>query len=111
MTEHTDADRQHVYRNPDVMWRVEDDATSEAVDLLEQGEDATEVGTSLLFSDGMMVSLNILGTEIWQKCDGRSVAEIVKELGTEFDVEDEVLRRDVDAFLADLETKGFIRYE
>jgi GeoRSP system PqqD family protein len=102
---------QTIFRNPDVMWREEDDATSEAMDLLEKGENAEEVGTSLLFADGMMVSLNILGTEIWKRCDGRTVEDLLAELLDEFDVEPEVLRQDMDSFLQELSAKGFIRYE
>jgi GeoRSP system PqqD family protein len=102
---------QTIFRNPDVMWREEDDATFEAMDLLEKGENAEEVGTSLLFADGMMVSLNILGTEIWKRCDGRTVEDLLAELLDEFDVEPEVLRQDMDSFLQELSAKGFIRYE
>jgi pyrroloquinoline quinone biosynthesis protein D len=100
-----------VYRNPEVMWREEDDAVSEATGLLEKGEDAEQVGTSLLFADGMMVSLNLLGTEIWKLCDGRTTDDIVNELMAEFEVDPAVLREDVNNFLTELATKGFVRYE
>lgn len=100
-----------VQRNPDVLWREEDDARAQAYEGLEQGDDVEELGTSLLFSDGVMVTLNILGTEIWKLCDGRSVDEILSALMQQFDVEADVLKADVTFFLAELAGKGFIRYE
>ncbi len=100
-----------VFRNPDVMWREEDDSRVEAYEGLDKGDDVGDIGTSLLFSDGMMVTLNLIGTEIWKLCDGKSVEEIVVALLVEFDVEPDILRQDVLSFLQDLEQKGFISYE
>ncbi|ABQ25957.1 GeoRSP system PqqD family peptide chaperone [Geotalea uraniireducens] len=100
-----------IYRNPDVMWREEDESREQANAALEKGENAEDIGTSLLFSDGMMVTLNVLGTEIWKMCDGREVDEIVAELLTQFDVEADVLKNDVAGFLEELAEKGFIHYE
>lgn len=100
-----------VFRNPDILWREEDESSAEALEGLSRGDDVADVGTSVLFSDGVMLSLNILGTEIWKRCDGRAVDEIVSDLVTQFDVEQDVLREDAMAFLAELEQKGFIRYE
>ncbi len=100
-----------VTRNPDILWREEDDSRKEAYDGLAQGGDVSDVGTSVLFSDGVMLSLNILGTEVWKRCDGRSVDEIVAELTTQFDVEPAILREDVLAFLSELQQKGFVNYE
>ena len=100
-----------VVRNPEILWREEDDARAEALVGLDRGDDVAEVGTSVLFSDGTMLSLNILGTEIWKRCDGRSVDDIVSDLITEFDVDPVVLRQDALLFLGELEQKGFIRYE
>ncbi len=104
-------DDRKLVRNPDVMWREEDDAAAEANEGLERGDNVEEIGTSLLFADGMMVTLNILGTEIWKLCDGRSADEIIAELQEQFDVEPEVLRADVAGFLAELFQKGFVKYE
>ena len=70
-----------------------------------------EMGTSVLFSGGTMLSLNLLGTEIWKLCDGRSADEIVAELLPQFEVEEDMLRGDVQAFLDELAEKGFITYE
>jgi len=101
---------QRIQRNPDILWREEDDAVEEAHSLLEQGGDAGEIGTAILFSDGTMVTLNILGTEIWKRCEGLTEDEIVAELLDEFDVEESILRGDVAAFLKDLADKRFISY-
>jgi GeoRSP system PqqD family protein len=101
---------QKLYRNPDVLWREEDDPRQAALDGLEQGDDVADIGTALLFHNGQMVSLNILGAEIWKLCDGRTAAEIVTELLIAFEVEEDVLAADVTAFLAELVEKGFIQY-
>ena len=101
---------QRIVRNPDVLWRQEDDAMVEAAHLLEQGQDAAEVGTAILFADGTMVTLNLLGTEIWKRCEGRTAEEIVSELLDEFEVEPDILRNDVAAFLDELAQKRYISY-
>jgi pyrroloquinoline quinone biosynthesis protein D len=100
-----------IFRNPEILWREEDDSKAEAYHGLEQGEDVSEMGTSVLFSDGIMLSLNVLGTEIWKRCDGRDVESIVSDLTLQFDVEPDVLRKDALIFLDELAEKGFIRYE
>jgi pyrroloquinoline quinone biosynthesis protein D len=100
-----------VFRNPDVLWREEDEPKAQAYEELSKGEDVEEIGTSVLFSDGVMLSLNILGTEIWKRCEGWSMDEIIADLVEHFDVEPDVLRADTAAFLAELQQKGFIRYE
>ena len=100
-----------IYRNPDVLWREEEEASMEALAVLERGDDVEEMGTSLLFADGVMVTLNLLGTEIWKMCDGISSEELIAALLAQFEVEEDVLREDVQLFLDDLAAKGFIRYE
>jgi GeoRSP system PqqD family protein len=100
-----------VFRNPDVLWREEDEPKAQAYEGLSRGEDVADMGTSVLFADGVMLSLNVLGTEIWKRCDGRSVDEIVSDLIAQFDVEPDVLKEDATAFLSELAQKGFIRYE
>ena len=101
----------NVYRNPDVMWREEDESREQACEGLEKGDDVVDVATSLLFADGEMVSLNLLGTEIWKLCDGRSVVQLIATLQEQFDVAAEVLEVDVMSFLDELAQKGFVRYE
>ncbi len=100
-----------IQRNPNVMWREESDALADAQVGLDRGDDIEEVGTAVLFSGGAMLSINLLGTEIWKLCDGRNMDGIVKELFEQFDVQEEVLRADVQAFLEDLLKKGFITHE
>ena len=82
-----------IYRNDEVLWREEDETRAQAYEGLAQGDDVSEMGTSVLFSDGIMMSLNVLGTEIWKRCDGRSVEVIVSELAGQFDVEPEILEK------------------
>ena len=100
-----------IFRNPDVLWREEDEPRAEAFEGLSQGDDVTGIGTSVLFSDGIMLSLNILGTEIWKQCEGKTLDELAAELLDQFEVEPEVLREDIMDFLSELEEKGFLRYE
>jgi GeoRSP system PqqD family protein len=102
---------QGIRRNPDVMWREEEDALAGVREALDEGDDIEEVGTSVLFCGGSMLALNFLGTEVWKLCDGRSLDAIVTELLPQFDVEEAVLRTDVQAFLDELAAKGFIAYE
>lgn len=100
-----------IIRNPEVLWREEDESKAQALDGLAKGEDVGDVGTSVLFSDGIMMSLNLLGTEIWKQCDRKTVDELVSGLIDQFDVAADVLKSDVTAFLAELAEKGFISYE
>ena len=99
-----------IQRNPDILWREEDEALEEAAALLESGGEASEIGTAILFSDGTMVTLNLLGTEIWKRCEGRTEEEIVTELLEEFEVEVDILRHDVATFLNELAEKRYIFY-
>ncbi len=100
-----------IYRNPEVLWREEDEPKAQAYEGLNKGDDVTDVGTAVLFADGVMLSLNVLGAEIWKRCDGKTMDELVSELTAQFDVEPSVLKEDASAFLSELAEKGFIRYE
>jgi GeoRSP system PqqD family protein len=100
-----------IFRNPDVMWREEEEYKQKALEGLEKGEDTGEIGTSVLYSGGEMLSLNILGTEIWKRCDGKTVDELVAELVEIFEVEPEVLKKDAMLFMDELKEKGYIKYE
>ncbi len=98
-------------RNPDVMWREEGEYKLKAMERLDKGDDAGEIGTSVLYSGTEMLSLNILGTEIWKRCDGKTLDEIVTELVEIFDVEHEVVKQDAVAFMNELKDKGYLTYE
>ncbi len=100
-----------IFRNPDVMWREEDEFRKKAYEGLEKGDNVEDVGTSVLYADGQMLSLNLLGTEIWKRSDGKTIEEIVAELSGMFDVDPAVLREDVSSFLDDLKEKEYIYYE
>lgn len=97
-----------IYRNPDAMWREEDKFKEQAYSALETGEDVSDIGTSIILHSGKMHSFNVLGTEIWKLCDGRTLEDIVSELRKIFEVDEEVLRKDVSEFLEHLKEEGLI---
>jgi pyrroloquinoline quinone biosynthesis protein D len=101
-----------ISRNPDVIWREEEEAREEAITAMGRGEDASEEGTVILIVSGMMHQLNLLGGEIWKLLDGsRGDEDIVNELLKVFDVDRETLSGDVNAFLDDLSRRGWIYHE
>jgi pyrroloquinoline quinone biosynthesis protein D len=96
-------------RRPGLPWREESDAARDALAALEAGNDAGGQGTLLIVERGRITELNLLGGEIWKLCDGtRDVAAIVEGLLPRFEVEREVLERDVVEFLADLSARGWV---
>jgi len=101
-----------IFRNPDVVWREEEEAREEVINAMGRGEDAGSEGTVLLIVSGTMHQLNILGGEIWKLIDGSRTEEaVVGELLLMFDVDRETLAGDVHAFLDDLKSRGWISYE
>ena len=68
-------------------------------------------GLQWSFIPAKMFSFNLLGTEIWKICDGKTVEEIVSALRESFEVEEEALRKDVNAFLENLKKEGLIYEE
>jgi pyrroloquinoline quinone biosynthesis protein D len=100
-----------VFRNPKVMWREEDQLREQVYEGLEKGQDVENTGTSILYADNTIVTLNILGTEIWKRCNGITIDEIVSVLTGQFDVDPAVLQNDVMKFLSELQEKGLIYYE
>lgn len=100
-----------IFRNPDVMWREEDEFREQAYKGLDTGEDVAEIGTSILLHSGKMHSLNVLGTEIWKLCDGKTPQEIVSTLREMFDVDEEVLRKDAGEFLQNMKEEGLVYEE
>jgi len=101
---------QRLHRNPDILWREEDDAVAEAHALNANGGEAGEIATAILFADGVMVTLNLLGSEIWKRCEGLTKDELIATLIEEFDVDEAVLRADVASFLTELAEKRYIFY-
>ncbi|MDA8241091.1 MAG: GeoRSP system PqqD family peptide chaperone [Nitrospiraceae bacterium] len=97
-----------IFRNPDAKWREEDKFREKAYEGLGKGQDVSGIGTSIILHSGKMHSFNLLGTEIWKLCDGRTVEEIVSELKEKFEVDEETLRSDVDAFLEHLKEEGLV---
>ncbi len=96
------------YREPDAVWREEVLPTEQAIKGLEIGEDMSDVGTSIILLHGKMHALNILGTEVWKLCDGRTLDEIVAELKDKFEVETAVLQKDIDLFLINMKRLGLV---
>lgn len=96
-------------RNPDIVWRVEKRRQEDILQALEEGEDVSERGTVILIISGMMHQLNLVGGMIWNLCDGsRNPEDIVAELAAEFEVEREILSRDVEDFVDDLVNRGWL---
>jgi pyrroloquinoline quinone biosynthesis protein D len=101
----------NIRRDPDVVWREEEEAREEVISALERGEDVSGEGTVLLIVSGMMHQLNILGGEIWKLLDGVSEDDVVDELAGVFEVDRETLASDVRAFLMDIASRGWISYD
>jgi hypothetical protein len=57
---------------------------------------------------GRSLGLNAAGSFLWPRLPTSSAAELVEALVAEFEVDAAVARRDVEAFLALLRTRGFI---
>lgn len=98
----------NIFRNPDAKWREEDRFKEQAYRVLDKGEDVSGMGTSIILYSGRMHSLNLLGTEIWKLCDGRTAEDIISELKEKCEVDEEVLRSDVSAFLKHLKEEGLV---
>lgn len=52
--------------------------------------------------------LNGVGSYLWEHCDGRTPAQLVDDTCARFEVDPEVARREVTAFLDDLLGRGLI---
>ena len=54
-------------------------------------------------SGGTLYPLNSVAARIWELCDGaRSLDDIVRAVASEFDAEEDVIRRDTERFIDDL---------
>jgi len=100
-----------IYRNPEAMWREEDVQKEEALEGLSKGEDVSGLGTSIILLNGSMHSINLLGTEIWKLCEGRTLDELVSVLEADFEVERPVLEQDVRDFVNGLKGLGLVYEE
>jgi pyrroloquinoline quinone biosynthesis protein D len=93
-------------RNPDVVSREEPRGRQRA---LEQGQ--ADAPCLTLVHLGTMFQLNLVGAEIWKRCDGtRGEAEIVAELEELFDADPGELARDVSAFVRDLVARKWLQW-
>jgi len=102
----------NIIRNPEVVWREEENVRDEIIAASERGEDASAEGAMLLIVAGMMHQLNLLGSEVWKLLDGtRDEETVVEELYEIFDVEKETLAADVHGFLTDIAGRGWITYD
>ena len=97
-----------IYRNSAAMWREEDGQKEIVLQGLDKDSDVADIGTSIVLMNGTIHSLNILGTEIWKLCEGKTPAEIVSELKDIFDVEQARLETDVNSFLSEMKGLGLI---
>ena len=61
----------------------------------------------LLFPEGVL-ELNETAQEILNRCDGRTVSEIIQALAEEYDVDPKMLAIDVEETLADLKRRKLI---
>jgi pyrroloquinoline quinone biosynthesis protein D len=96
-------------RNPAIIWREEDELRDAAMAMLERGEDASGEGVLILLCAGVMHQLNLLGAEIWKRCDGeRTVEAIAAELSEVFDAEPYEIAADVRDFIAEMKRLGWL---
>lgn len=102
-------------RNPDVNWRVESHREAHVREVLgdpsrvEEDIDALDVGTVTILAGGVMHQLNLLGGEIWKLCDGTlDRGTLVSHLLDHFEVEEDTLKSDANAFIDEMVEKGLI---
>lgn len=107
-----------LFRNPDVNWRVESHREAHVREVLEDplraGEDeqAEDVGTVTILSGGVMHQLNLLGGEVWKLCDGTlDRTGLLAALLELFEVDEDILARDVNTFLGEMMEKGLVHEE
>ncbi|RMG01746.1 MAG: PqqD family peptide modification chaperone [Nitrospirae bacterium] len=100
-----------VFKQDDVMWREETEQMKKALSELSAGRDAGDITTGILFRSGRMFALNIVATEIWKICDGKTPGEIAEELAERFDADPEDIEHDVISLIEELKEAGFVRYE
>lgn len=96
-------------RSPDIQWREEPRNREEALKTMREGGAFANLGVMTLAAEDEISQLNFVGAEIWRMCDGEHDLEaIVAHLKQVFDVPEERLQRDVEAFVGGLSTKGWL---
>lgn len=74
------------------------------------GEQVEQEAVVLLPESGSVIVLNEVGRVIWELIDGqRTPAELTAAVVAQYEVTTEQAQADVQAFLADLRTRGAIR--
>lgn len=97
-------------RNPDVVWREEPEERDDILTALEQGGDVSERGWVVLVEGGRMHELNLMAGEIWCLADGsRDVQAMAQELAARYDAPPEEIVTDVEAFIGECLTKGWMQ--
>ncbi len=69
----------------------------------------TVSGEAFILLEGRMVTLNEVGTFIWERCEeGATITEIVAAVVDEFEVDEATAERDARALVAQLLAKGML---
>ena len=70
------------FRNPKASWREEAEPKAAAERALDgEGDEAdADAGASVILWRGQLLALNLLGTEVWKRCDGRTLDELLSAL-------------------------------
>jgi hypothetical protein len=87
-----DIDAETVFaRNPEAAFRIVD-------------------GTALIVMprEAKMLTLNAVGTRVWDLLDGRTPAQIARAIAAEFEVDEATALADALAFLATLRERGMV---
>ena len=71
--------------------------------------DCTTGRAVLMFPEGIL-ELNETAQEILTRCDGRTIADIVRELTNEYELDAESLATDVRATLCDLQDRRLVEF-
>ncbi len=93
-------------RNPEVAWREEPAGRAKAL----TGADESPCLTMVHL--GTMFQLNLEGAEVWKLADGaRTPAQIAEAVAAQFDAPSEQVAADVEAFLNDMTSRGWLLWD
>lgn len=99
-------------RNPEVKWRLEKGLYEKAIEEAKKGGDYEDMGVLTLMVGNSIHQLNLVGAEIWLRINGvNRVDKMVEEISELFEVEPEVFKEDVMAFLNSIKERGWITLE